>query len=221
VNPMPNIFGGMSSSSEEGAEVGLRHAPPAPTVALSPPALEAVDGQPEAMLAEQASAAWSSSRPLPSRPSGPSPHDRAETSAQGAQQAAHPGLFMSKLVWGTLLCLLSSPRLFVYVFYVAFAGDVMAGLLTPEEQAAAASARFGPGQPGPMAPGPSECGVFLSYSSLSLLLLPMSDRPSDLSCFFSTQAPPALLSQVGKSAILGFLETSEVVSGSWCIHCEI
>jgi len=130
---------------------------------------------------------------------------------------------MSKLVWGTLLCLLSSPGLFVYVFYVAFAGDVMAGLLTPEEQAAAASARFGPGQPGPMAPGPSECGVFLSYSSLGLLLLPMSDRPSDLSCccFFSTQAPPALLSQVWKSAILGFLETSEVVSGSWCIHCEI
>jgi len=36
----------------------------------------------------------------------------------------------------------------------------MAGLLTPEERAAAASAMFGPGQPGPMAPGPSECGVF-------------------------------------------------------------
>ena len=133
------------------------------------------------------------------------------------------GFFMSKLVWCTLLCLLSSPGLFVYVFYVAFAGDVMAGLLTPEEQAAAASARFGPGQPGPMLPGPSECRVFLSYLSLGLLLLPMSDRPSDLSCccFFSTQAPLALLSQVGKSAILGFLETSEVVSGSWCIHCEI
>ena len=146
-----------------------------------------------------------------------------ETSAQGAQQAAHPGLFMSKLVWRALLCLLSSPGLFVYVFYVAFAGDVMAGLLTPEEQAAAASARFGLGQPGPMAPGPSECGVFLSYSSLGLLLLPMSDRPSDLSCccFFSTQAPLVLLSQVGKSAILGFLETSELVSGSRCIHCEI
>ena len=89
---------------------------------------------------------------------------------------------MTKLVWRTLLFLLSSPGLFVYVFYVAFAGDVMTGLLTPKEQAAAASARFGPGQPGPMAPGPSECGVFLSYSSLGLLLLPMSDRPSDLSC---------------------------------------
>jgi len=168
---MPKIFGGLSSSSEEGAEVDLRHDPPAPAIGAPPPTLEAVVGQPEAMLAEQAPAARS-------------PHDRAETSAQGAQQAAHPGLFMSKLVWRTLLFLLSSPGLFVYVFYVAFAGDVMAGLLTPEEQAAAASARFGPGQPGPMAPGPSECGVFLSYSSLGLLLLPMSDRPSDLSCCF-------------------------------------
>ena len=36
----------------------------------------------------------------------------------------------------------------------------MAGLLTPEERAAAASVRFGPGQPGPMAPGPSEYRVF-------------------------------------------------------------
>jgi len=77
-----------------------------------------------------------------------------------------------------------------------------------------------------MAPGPSEYRVFLSYSSFGLLLLPISDRPSDLSCccccvFFATQAPPTLLSQVGKSAILGFLETSEVVSGSWCIYCEI
>ena len=98
----------------------------------------------------------------------------------------------------------------------------MAGLLTLEEQAAAASARFGLGQPGPMAPGPSECRVFLAYSSFGLLLLAISDRPSYLSCcFFVTQAPPTLLSQVGKSAILGFLETSEVVSGSWCIHCEI
>jgi len=58
----------------------------------------------------------------------------------------------------------------------------MAGLLTPEEQAAAASARFGPGQPRLMAPGPSECEVFLSYSSFGLLLLPMFDWASDLSC---------------------------------------
>ena len=67
---------------------------------------------------------------------------------------------MSELVWRTLLFLLSSPGLFVYAFYVAFAGDVMAGLLTLEEQAAAASARFGLGQLGLMAPSPSECGVF-------------------------------------------------------------
>ena len=58
----------------------------------------------------------------------------------------------------------------------------MARLLTPAEQAAAASVRFGPGQPGPMAPGLSEYRVFLSYSSFGLLLLPISDRPSDLSC---------------------------------------
>ena len=101
----------------------------------------------------------------------------------------------------------------------------MAGLLTPEERAAAAIVRFGPGQPGLMVLGPSEYRVFLSYSSFGLLLLPISDRPSDLSCCccvsFATQAPPTLLSQVGKSAILGFLETSEVVFGSWCIYCEI
>ena len=97
----------------------------------------------------------------------------------------------------------------------------MAGLLTPKERAAAAGVRFGPGQPGLMAPGRSEYRMFLFYSSFGLLLLPISDRPSDLSCCFFTQAPPTLLSQVGKSAILGFLETSEVVSGSHCIHCEI
>ena len=47
----------------------------------------------------------------------------------------------------------------------------MAGILTPEERAAAASVRFGPGQPGLMALGPSEYRVFLSYSSFGLLLL--------------------------------------------------
>ena len=66
--------------------------------------------------------------------------------------------------------------------YCCFVGDVMAGLLTPEERAAAASVRFGPGQLGPMAPGPSEYRESLSYSSFGLLLLPISDRPSDLSC---------------------------------------
>ena len=96
---------------------------------------------------------------------------------------------MSEFVWRTFLCLLSSPGLFVYVFYqvlilctCCFVGDVMAGLLTPEERAAATSVRIGSGQPGPMAPGPSEYIVFLSYSSFGLLLLPISDRPSDLSC---------------------------------------
>ena len=96
---------------------------------------------------------------------------------------------MNKFVCCTFLCLLSSPGLFVYVFYqvlipctCCFVGDVMSGLLTPEERAAAASVMFGPGQPGMMAPGPSEYRVFLSYSSFGLLLLRISDRPSDLSC---------------------------------------
>ena len=101
----------------------------------------------------------------------------------------------------------------------------MARLLTPEERAATASVRFALGQPGLMAPGPSEYRVFLSYSSFGLLLLPISDRPSDLSCccccFFATRAPPTLLSQVGKSAILVFLETSEVVFGCWCVYLEL
>ena len=73
----------------------------------------------------------------------------------------------------------------------------MAGLLTPAEQAAAASVRFGLGQPGLMAPGLSEYRVFLSYLSFGLLLLPISDWPSDLGCScccFFTQAPLTLLS---------------------------
>ena len=153
-------------------------------------------GQPEAVLAEQAPAARPSSSPPPARPLaeeirpfGPSPHDMAETSAQGARQAVQPGLFMSKSVWCTFLCLLSSPGSFVFVLYqvlmlrtYCFVGDVMAGLLTMEERAAAAGVRFGLGQPGLMAPGPSEYRAFLSYSSFGLLLLPISDRPSDLSC---------------------------------------
>ena len=83
------------------------------------------------------------------------------------QQAAQPRLFMSKFVWRIFLCLLSSPGLFVYVLYqvlipctCCFIGDVMAGLLTPEERAAAASVRFGPGQLGPMASSSSEYRVF-------------------------------------------------------------
>ena len=83
-DPMPNIFGGLYSSSEEGAEVILQHAPLSPIVAAPPPAPE----EPEAVLTEQALAARSSSIPPPtmpraveSRPSGPSPHDRAGTSS--------------------------------------------------------------------------------------------------------------------------------------------
>ena len=79
---------------------------------------------------------------------------------------------MNKFIWRIFLCLLSSPGLFVYVLYqvlipctCCFVGDVMAGLLTPKERAAAASIMFGPGQLGLMAPGPSEYRVFLSYSS--------------------------------------------------------
>ena len=37
----------------------------------------------------------------------------------------------------------------------------MAGLLTPEKRAAAADVRFGPGQSGLMALGPSEYRMFL------------------------------------------------------------
>jgi hypothetical protein len=43
----------------------------------------------------------------------------------------------------------------------------MAGLLTPEEWAAAAGARFGPGQLGPTALGLSECcGILLACLSI-------------------------------------------------------
>ncbi|XP_066373503.1 uncharacterized protein [Miscanthus floridulus] len=141
-DPMPDIFGELYSSSEEGTEVVLQHAPSSPAVVAPPPALEADVGQPEAVFAEQAPAAQSSLSPPPtrpwakeSRPFGPSPHDRVETSAQGARQAAQPGLFMS---------------------------DVMAGLLTPEERTAATSVRFGLGQPGPMAPSLSSFDTSIS-----------------------------------------------------------
>jgi len=195
-DPMPDIFGWLYSSSEDGAEDALRLAPSIPAI-VAPSSVPAADiGQPEAVLAEQAPTAQSSLSPPPaqplaeeSRPFGPSPHDMAETSAQGARQVAQPRLFMSKFVWRIFLCLLSSPGLFLYVLHqvvipctCCFVGDVMAGFLTPEERAAAASVRFGPGQPGLMAPGLSEYRVFLSYSSFGLLLLPISDRPSDLSC---------------------------------------
>ena len=88
---MPDILGGLYSSSEEGAEAVLRHAPSSPTIVAPSPMPVADVGQLEAMLAKQAPAAQSSSSPLPIRPLaeeirpfGPSPHDMAETSAQGA-----------------------------------------------------------------------------------------------------------------------------------------
>ncbi|XP_066342119.1 actin cytoskeleton-regulatory complex protein PAN1-like [Miscanthus floridulus] len=94
-DPMPDIFGGLYSSSEEGTEAILQHAPLSPAVVAPSPAPAANVGQPEAVLAEQAPAAQSSSSPPParplaeeSRPFGPSPHDMAGTSAQGARQAA-------------------------------------------------------------------------------------------------------------------------------------
>ena len=111
--PMPDILGGLCSSSEEGMEAALRHAPSSPAVVAPSPMPVADVGQLEAVLAEQAPAAQSSSSPPPVRPLaeeirpfGPSPHDMAETSAQGARQAGQPGLFMSKSVWCTFLCLL-------------------------------------------------------------------------------------------------------------------
>ena len=87
-DPMPDIFGGLYSSSEDGAEVALQHAPSFPAV-VAPSFTPAADiGQPEAVLAEQAPTAQSSLSPPParplaeeSRPFGPSSHDMAEMSA--------------------------------------------------------------------------------------------------------------------------------------------
>jgi len=97
---------------------------------------------------------------------------------------------MSEFVWRVFVFVLFSPSSSVFVFcqvlmlrICCFAGGVMAGLLTPKEQAATASARFGPWQQGPLAPRASEHSLFLAYSSFGLLLLPTSNRPSDLSCY--------------------------------------
>ena len=105
VEPMPDILGGLCSSSEEDTEAVLRHAPSSPAVVVPSPVPAADVGQLEAVLAEQAPAAQFSSSPPPVRPLaeeirpfGPSPHDMAETFAQGARQAAQPGLFMSEFV---------------------------------------------------------------------------------------------------------------------------
>ena len=92
---MPNILGGLCSSSEEGTEAVLRQAPLSPIVVAPSPMLVVDVGQLEAVLAEQAPAAQSSLSPPPVRPLakeirpfGPSPHDMAETSTQGARHAA-------------------------------------------------------------------------------------------------------------------------------------
>jgi len=99
-NPMPNILGGLCSSSEEGMEAVLPCASSSSPVTSSPPGPGASVGQPEALLAEHASAVRASPSPPPgrplagsSRPSRPSPHDGAEASAQGAHQAACPRAF--------------------------------------------------------------------------------------------------------------------------------
>ena len=90
----------------------------------------------------------------------------------------------------------------------------MAGLLTSEERAAATGARFGPRQPGLMAPGPNEYRVFLSYSSFGLLSLPISDRPSDLSCCFFCYAGSSDTSISGwEECYLGVL--GDVGGGLW------
>ena len=61
---MPDIFGGLYSSSEDGTEVALQHAPSFAAV-FAPSSAPAADvGQLEAVLAEQAPAAQSSSSPL-------------------------------------------------------------------------------------------------------------------------------------------------------------
>ena len=92
----------------------------------------------------------------------------------------------------------------------------MAGLLTPEERAAAVGVRFGSVQPGLMAPGPSEYRVFLFYSSFGLLLLPVSDRPSDLSCwccFFCYAGSPDTSISGWEECYLGVL--GDVGGGLW------
>ena len=120
--PMPDVLGRLCSSSEEDTEAVPRRVPsPSATVALSP-APAANVGRPEAAPTEEALVARPSSSPPPTGPLagevcplGPSSYDAAETSAQRARQAALPGLFMSKLVLCTSLCLLSSPSSFLCV----------------------------------------------------------------------------------------------------------
>ena len=93
----------------------------------------------------------------------------------------------------------------------------MAGLLTPEERAATAGARFGLGQPALTMPGPSEYRMFLFYSSFGLLLLPISDLPSDLSCcFFYAGSSDTSISgwEEGYLGVLG-----DIGGGVWLLVC--
>jgi hypothetical protein len=97
----------------------------------------------------------------------------------------------------------------------------MARLLTLEERAAAANVRFGPEQPGLMAPGPSEYRVFLFYSSFGLLLLPISDLSSDLSCcccFFYAGSSDTFISG-WEECYLGVL--GDVEGGVWLLVCLV
>ena len=113
---MPDILGGLCSSSEEDTEVIPRHVPSSPAIVAPSPVPAADVERLDAAPTEEAPAARASLSPPPSGPLadevrllGPSPHDTAETSAQRAQQAALPGLYMCRSIWRTSLCLLSSP----------------------------------------------------------------------------------------------------------------
>ncbi|XP_066374545.1 cell wall protein TIR4-like [Miscanthus floridulus] len=88
VEPMPDVLGGLCSSSEEDTEAILRHVPSSSATIVPSPVPTANVGWLEATLAEEALVARPSSSP-PSvgplakevRPFGPSPHDMVETSA--------------------------------------------------------------------------------------------------------------------------------------------
>ena len=116
VEPMPDILGGLCSSSEEDTEAIPRHAPSSPTVVAPSPVPAADVERLDAAPAGEAPAARASLGPPSSGPPadevrlpGPSLHDTAETSAQRAQEAALPGLYMCRSIWRTPFCLLSSP----------------------------------------------------------------------------------------------------------------
>jgi hypothetical protein len=113
---MPDVLGGLCSSSVEDTEAIPWHAPSSPAAVAPSPVPTADVERLDAAPAEEAPAARASLSPPSSGPLadevrllGPSPHDTAETSAQRAQEAALPGLYMCRSIWRTSLCLLSSP----------------------------------------------------------------------------------------------------------------